>query len=69
MSAKEKTVNIRKGSKFKAGVRNIGVVTSNKLQVLEDEVRDEPCLMLVKDSLMSYKRGCPRKKHFYYTGK
>jgi hypothetical protein len=60
---------VRKGSKIKACAKYNGVVTSNAFQVLEDEVSDEPSLMLVGDSLIRHqdeefcKKG-PRRRHF-----
>ena len=65
---------VRNGSKIKACANYSGVATSNAFQVLEDEMSDEPSLMLVGDSLIRHqdeefcKKG-PRRKHFCYPGK
>ena len=65
---------VKKGSKIRACAAYSGVVTSNAFQVLEDEVMDEPSLILVGDSLVRHqdeefcKKG-PKRKHFCYPGK
>ena len=65
---------VRKGAKAMACVTDSGVVTRNTFQVLEDEVSDEPSLILVGDSLIRHqddefcKKG-PRRKHLCYPGK
>ena len=65
---------VRKGGKVKACAKYSGIETSNAFQVLEDEVTDEPSLILVGDSLVRHqdeefcKKG-PRRRHFCYPGK
>ena len=46
--------SVRKGAKVKRCVKYSDVVTSNAFQVLEDEVTDEPSLILVGDSLIRH---------------
>lgn len=65
---------VRKGGKVKAPESFSGIATSNAFQLLEDEVRDEPSLILVGDSLVRHQdeefcRKGPRRKHFCYPGK
>ena len=65
---------VKKGGKIKPCAKDSNIVTSNAFQVLEDEVRDEPSLVLVGDSLIRHqdeefcKQG-PRRKTFCYPGK
>ena len=65
---------VSKGNKNKACAKYNGIVTSNAFEVLEDEVRDEPSVILVGDSIIRHqdeefcKKG-PRRKHFCYPGK
>ncbi len=65
---------VRKGGKVKAPAENSGVATYNSFQILEDEMKDEPSLTLVGDSLIRHqdeefcKKG-PRRRHFCYPGK
>ena len=65
---------VKKGGKIKPCAKDSNIVTSNAFQVLEDEVRDEPSLVLVGDSLIRHqdeefcKQG-PRRKIFCYPGK
>ena len=65
---------VKKGGKVKPCVKYSDIVTKNAFQVLEDEVRDEPSLVLVGDSLIRHqdeefcKKGSKRKS-FCYPGK
>ncbi len=65
---------VRKREKVKVSASCSVIATSNAFQVLEDEVRDEPSLILVGDSLVRHQDEefcikCPRRKHFCYPGK
>ena len=65
---------VKRGSKVERGARYSGVVMRNRFQVLEDEVRDEPGIILVGDILVRQQdeefcvKG-PRRKKFCYPGK
>ena len=65
---------VKRGGKVEAGNNNSSIVTRNRFHVLEDEVRDEPSLILVGDSLIRHQdeefcRKGPRRKHVCYPGK
>ena len=65
---------VKRGSKIERGASYSGVVMRNRFLVLEDEVRDEPGVILVGDSLIRRQdeefclKG-PMRKNFCYPGK
>ncbi len=65
---------VKGGSRVDANVNYSSVVTTNIFQVLEDEVRDEPSLILVGDSLIRHQdeefcKNGPKSKHVCYPGR
>ena len=65
---------VKRGSMIERGVSYSGVIMRNRLQILEEEVRDEPGVILVGDTLVRHqdKEFCmkgPRRKNVCYPGK
>ena len=64
---------VRRGSKVKVSTSNSSVSVNNRFQVLEDQVQDDPSIILLGDSLIRHQEEefCtkgPRRKRFCFPG-